>query len=169
VKTSYTIEAMAAKKEAEKGANSPRLSSATSGPGRDERRRKSNANLKPWPRGVSGNPAGKNGWSERNDLAAEIARAIFEQDGEAIFEAFRKVLQGSPYAYQVWSDRAYGKMKETIAHEHSPYRDVSDEDIEKRIAELKAKLGVVDATPQILPPAKDDPKVQVSRYHYTSR
>jgi hypothetical protein len=38
---------------------------------------------------------------------------------------------------------------------------MSDEDIEKHIAELKAKLGLVDAgTPQILPPAKDDPKVQ---------
>jgi len=79
---------MASTKEVEKVICSPRFSSATSGPGRDERRRKSTANLKAWPKGVSGNPAGKNGWSERNDLAAKIARAIFEQDGEAIFELF---------------------------------------------------------------------------------
>ena len=85
---SHTIEAMASTKEVEKVICSPRFSSATSGPGRDERRRKSTANLKAWPKGVSGNPAGKNGWSERNDLAAKIARAIFEQDGEAIFELF---------------------------------------------------------------------------------
>jgi len=64
------------------------------------------------------------------------------QDGEAIFEAFRKVLRkGSPYGYQVLADRAYGKLKETHAIEHSPYKDVSDEDIEARMAELKRKLG----------------------------
>jgi ribosomal protein S11 len=95
-------------------------------------------------------------------LAAEIARAIFEQDAQAIFEAFRKVLRkGSPYAYQVLSDRAYGKLKETHRIEHTPFEAASDEDIEKRIAELKAKLGVTDITdePKVLPRA-DDPKVQ---------
>lgn len=156
MKTSHTIEAIAAKKEAEKEANSPRLSSTTSGPGRDECRRKSTANLKPWPKGVSGNPTGKNGWSERNDLAAEIARAVFEQDGQAIFEAFRKVLRkGSPYAYQVLSDRAYGRLKETHAIEHSPYKDASDADIEQRIEELKRKLGWPGSEPKILPSADD--------------
>jgi hypothetical protein len=165
VKTSHTIEAMAAKKEDEKGFDSPRFSSTTSDPGRDERRRRSSANLRPWPKGVTGNPSGKNGWSERNDLAAEIARAVFEQDGEAIFEAFRKILRkGSPYAFQVLSDRAYGRLKETHRVEHSRFDGVSDEDLEKQIKELEEKLakdlGYVKVEPQLLPPADDEKKVQ---------
>jgi len=142
-----------------------RLSHTTCGPTCEEARRKRIDQIKPFQfrPGMTGNPTGKNGWSERNDLAAEIARAIFEQDGQAIFDAFRKILRkGSPYAYQVLSDRAYGKLKETHRIEHTPYSDASDEDIEKRIAELKAKLGVTDIThePQVLPPADKDPKVQ---------
>jgi hypothetical protein len=49
-------------------------------------------------------------------------------------------------------------MKETIAHEHTPYSDASDEDIEKRIAELKAKLGW-PAEPKAQEPA-GEPKLQ---------
>jgi len=60
----------------------------------------------------------------------------------------------------VLADRAFGKLKEIHQIEHSPFRDASDEDIEKHIAELKAKLGVVDSEPKILPPADKDPKVQ---------
>ena len=125
---------MASKKEAEKGTSSPRLSLPPVAPGRDENRRKSTANLTPWPKGGSGNPVGKNGWSERNDLAAEIANAVFEQDGEAIFESFRKILRkGSPYPFQVLSDRAYGRPKETHRVEHSRFEGVSDADLEKHI------------------------------------
>jgi hypothetical protein len=112
--------------------------------------------LKPWKPGQTGNPAGKNGWQERRDLAAEIARAIFENDGEAIYAAFAKMLRkGSPYAFQVLSDRAFGKLKEVHQIDHSPYRDMSDGDIEKRIEELNSKLGLVEAEPKILPPTDD--------------
>jgi hypothetical protein len=38
------------------------------------------ANLKPWKPGQSGNPGGR----PKRDLAAEIARSIFERDPEAI-------------------------------------------------------------------------------------
>jgi len=75
------------------------------------------------------------------DLATEIARALFEQDGEAIFAGFKKVLRkGSPYAFQVLSDPAFGKLKETHAIERSPYKDQSDADLEARIRELEEKL-----------------------------
>jgi hypothetical protein len=60
-----------------------------------------------------------------------------------------------PYAYQVLSDRAYGKLKETHAIEHSPYKDVSDEDLEARILELKRKLGWPGSEPQLSPPADE--------------
>jgi hypothetical protein len=36
-----------------------------------------------WRPGQSGNPIGK-----RNDVAAEIARAVFEQNTEALYKAF---------------------------------------------------------------------------------
>ena len=36
-------------------------------------------NLKPWPKGVSGNPAGR----PKNDISVEIARAVFENNPEA--------------------------------------------------------------------------------------
>ena len=109
--------------------------------------------MKPWKPGQTGNPAGKNGWQERRDLAAEIARAIFENDGPAIYAAFAKVLRkGSPYGFQVLADRAFGKLKEVHQIEHSPYKDMSDEDIEKRIEELKRKLG----WPGCEPPADSD-------------
>jgi hypothetical protein len=49
--------------------------------------------------------------------------------------------KGSPYAFQVLAHRAFGKLKEVHQVEHGPYHAASDEEIEKRIAELKAKLG----------------------------
>jgi hypothetical protein len=49
--------------------------------------------------------------------------------------------KGSPYAFAVLADRAFGRLKETHAIERTPYTDASDEDIEARILELKRKLG----------------------------
>jgi hypothetical protein len=95
------------------------------------------------------------------DLAAEIARALFENDGEAIYAAFQKVLRkGSPYAFQVLPDRAFGKLKETHAIEHSQFTGKSDEEINTRIKELEEKLGYQRVEPKVLPPASDDAKVQ---------
>jgi hypothetical protein len=42
------------------------------------------ANLLPYPKGVSGNPGGK----PRVDVSAIIARAIIENNAEAIYEVF---------------------------------------------------------------------------------
>ena len=94
------------------------------------------------------------------DLAAEVARALFENDAEAIYAAFQKVLRkGSPYAFQVLSDRAFGKMKETVAHEHSPYEGQSDADLEAKVRKLEEKLGYRSPAPKVLPPSEDTPKL----------
>jgi hypothetical protein len=67
--------------------------------------------------------------------------------------------KGNAYAYQVLSDRAFGKLKETHALEHSVYKDQSDEDLEKKIKEIEIRLGYrprePEAEPKVLPPADD--------------
>lgn len=152
MKTAATIGRQEAKKETEKRGDFKGRVSQNSDSVSEGRRRRL-ANLKPFTKGVSGNPGGK----PKVDLAAQIARAIFENDGPAIYDAFAKMLRkGSPYAFQVLSDRAFGKLKETHAHEISPYHDMSNADIQKRIAELEQRLGVTVSQPEVLPPADSD-------------
>ncbi len=154
MKTSDSIERQEARKEAEgKG----RLATDNSDPVTGRRRGRIE-NLKPWPKGVSGNPGGK----PRVDLAAQIARAIFENDGRAIYAAYSKMLRkGSAYCFQVLSDRAFGKLKERHEYEISEYRDVSTEDLVSRIAELERELGMSssapDSAPELPPPAETKP------------
>lgn len=70
-------------------------------------------NLIPYVPGQSGNPSGR----VKNDVAAEIARAIFENDSEAIYRAFAKGLRsGNAYAFSVLADRGFGKLKEKVEH-----------------------------------------------------
>lgn len=105
-----------------------------------------------WQKGFAPNPTGKNG---RHDIAAELARACFENNLPALYASFSKaLLKGNAYAFKELSDRAYGKMKEKIEVEAGPLRDMSDEGLRARVAELQAKLGLVPA----LPPAEDDSK-----------
>lgn len=71
-------------------------------------------NLKPYVPGQCGNPGGKPAF----DHAQAIARAIFENDSEAIYAAFVKALRaGNAYSFDVLANRAFGKMKETVVHE----------------------------------------------------
>lgn len=66
-----------------------------------------------WKPGQSGNPGGK----PKHDVAHEIARAIFENDSEAIYKAFAKTLRGgNAYSFNVLADRAFGKLKEKVEH-----------------------------------------------------
>lgn len=91
-----------------------------------------------WKPGQSGNPGGR----PKSDVAAAICRAAFENNAEAIYEGLtRDLIAGKAYTLQVASDRGYGKLKETkeITHIH---QDVPDTDLEKRISELIADLGL---------------------------
>jgi hypothetical protein len=104
-----------------------------------------------WKPGQSGNPNGR----PKHDVASEIAKAIFENNPELIYRAYVKaVAKGNAYAFKELADRAYGKLKETHQVDVSPYKDMSDEDLAKRIKELEQQLGYV----KVLPPADDEPK-----------
>lgn len=51
------------------------------------------------------------------DTAADIARKAFEKNQEAIYHAaVEQLLKGNPYAFSVFSDRAFGKLKQGIVH-----------------------------------------------------
>lgn len=69
-------------------------------------------NLKPWPKGVSGNPAGaQKKIPELDKLLSDIP----ESDYEAIIQKLiDKAKKGDIRASEVVLDRAYGKPKEKI-------------------------------------------------------
>ena len=68
-------------------------------------------NLKPWPRGVSGNPKGR----PKCDISAELAKAVFENNAEAIYRAMaRRLIKGDVRAFKILAERAYGKVKEQV-------------------------------------------------------
>lgn len=103
-----------------------------------------------WKPGQSGNPTGKS-----NDLAAEIARAAFENKADRLYKAFTKaLLKGNEYAFKELSDRAYGRLKERVEFDVSPFRNMTDDELKTWIGELEKQLGLVRA----LPPASEDYK-----------
>jgi hypothetical protein len=110
------------------------------GPGR-------NPNIKPtqWKPGQSGNPLGSPLLrKDKHDVAREIARAVFENNREQLYQAFANAaLKGNAYAFQQLADRAYGKLKERVEYEVSEYREMSDEALIERLHQLEAQLGIV--------------------------
>jgi hypothetical protein len=156
VKTAHSIEEQEERKAARdnekhdgKGENSISAGNGLC----SEKRARSLRNLKPWKPGQSGNPKGG---SARHDLAAEVARAIFENNPDMVYKAFAKAIaKGNAYAFQVLADRGYGKLKESIAHEISPYSGLSEDELRQKIAKLEDELGIVHSEPPALPPADD--------------
>ena len=68
-------------------------------------------NLKPWPKGVSGNPGGR----PKGDFSSEIAKAVFENNPEAIYHGMlRRLKKGDARVFKVLADRAYGRVKEQV-------------------------------------------------------
>lgn len=68
-------------------------------------------NLKPWPKGVSGNLAGR----PKHDLSAEIGKAVFEHNPELIYRAMLKALKkGNARTFAILAERAYGKVTASV-------------------------------------------------------
>src|SRR5947209_16776029 len=66
-------------------------------------------NLKPWPKGISGNPGGR----PKRDVSAEIAQAIFERNQDVIYKVMlRELKSGNARVFATLADRAYGKVKQ---------------------------------------------------------
>ncbi len=91
-------------------------------------------NVKPWKPGTSGTAGGR----PKRDMAAEIARSVFERNEEAIRRAMtRALLKGDLKVLRVFvalAERAYGKVKEPI--------EVSGlEGLAERIAKARMRVG----------------------------
>jgi hypothetical protein len=107
-----------------------------------------------WKPGQCPNPGGR----PKHDLAAEIARAVFERNAEALYKAYTKAaLKGNAYAFKELADRGFGKLKERHEVEVGPYRDATEEQIRQRIAQLERQLGIERAAPALPPPADSKP------------
>ena len=89
-------------------------------------------NLKPWRKGVSGNPGGK----PKRDVASEIAIPVFEGNEEAIYRAMLKALKkGNPRVFKELAERGLGKLTQKV---QIPGLEITAERIaqaRKRVAE----------------------------------
>jgi len=73
-----------------------------------------------------------------------------------IYAAYTKMLRkGNAYAFQVLSERAFGKLKESVQHEVRPYAEATDEELRERIAQLEKELGIPTSAPELLPPVSE--------------
>ncbi len=61
--------------------------------------------------GQSGNPGGR----PKRDLESEVARAVFEGNADAIYNAMLKaLLKGDPEVFAALADRAFGKCSQRV-------------------------------------------------------
>lgn len=87
------------------------------------------------------NPGGR----PKRDIAADIARAVFETSEPEAIAAFRAaLLKGNAYTFKELAERAFGKLQEKKEVTHV-YQEVPDADLSKRIADLERDLGYARA------------------------
>jgi hypothetical protein len=64
-----------------------------------------------WKPGQSGNPGGR----VKDDIFAQISRAVFEHNPDEVYEGIRRMFKkGSPKGLEVVGDRAYGKLTQKV-------------------------------------------------------
>lgn len=106
-------------------------------------------NLKPWPKGVSGNPGGR---PRKKLITSELERLLQEQSPDTsgktwavlIAEALlRQAAKGDVRAIGELANRVEGKPLQGVhldVNQSSPMWDATDEELEQRIAELWEQL-----------------------------
>ena len=83
--------------------------------------------------GQSGNPGGR----PKRDLASEVARAVFEENADAIYRAMLKaLLKGDPEVFAVLADRAYGKLTQKV-------EIPGIENLPEALAEARARINAL--------------------------
>jgi hypothetical protein len=92
--------------------------------------------------GESPNPGGR----PKSDLAGEIARAVFQQNPEAIYDVMLEALkEGDPRVFAILAERGYGKVRQDVLIEgdmqplnvHVHFVDANDGQPKPRKAVLK--------------------------------
>jgi hypothetical protein len=90
-------------------------------------------NLKPWPKGVSGNPGGRPKRTPLADACREVLALLVPDDaeGRTYAEAIahtlaQKALAGDIRAAQELADRAEGRSRQAIEIEHARLREAFD-------------------------------------------
>jgi hypothetical protein len=85
----------------------------------------------------------------KKDISQEIARQVFENNPELLYKAYVKALaKGQAFAFQVLSDRAYGKLVEKRIVADGGQQDFAGEDessLNERIARIEQDLGLAGA------------------------
>ena len=123
-------------------------------------------NLKPWPKGVSGNPAGR----PKKDISVEIAQAVFENNPEAIYQGMlRRLKKGDARVFKVLADRAYGRVKQDVdldasesiaerlrAGRQRVLASLSDAELKERVEQLYRELGMRVGRTAVAIAAPDD-------------
>jgi hypothetical protein len=109
-------------------------------------------NLKPWPKGVSGNPGGR---PKKRLISDELERLLQQEapdaSGKTCAAALAEVLlqqalKGDLRAIAEVANRVEGKPLQAVDLDVNSPEDIetlTDEELEKRIAELQDKLGFV--------------------------
>lgn len=73
------------------------------------------------------------------DISAEVARAVFEHNAEAIYRAMaRRLIKGDVRAFKVLAEGAYGKVKEHVELE------LSTEGLAERLQAARQRLSEVE-------------------------
>src|ERR1019366_7383409 len=79
----------------------------------------------------------------------ESARQVFENNPEMLYKAYTKALaKGQAFAFQVLSDRAFGKLVEKRINADGGQQDFHDTDersLSDRIAAIERDLGLASA------------------------
>lgn len=89
--------------------------------------------------GQSGNPGGK----RKGDTAKRIAKRIFDDNEEALYEVYlQSALKGNPYTFKELAERGFGKLKEQV---EITTTETDDSNLSRRIAELEHDLGYARA------------------------